>query len=318
MLETERLVTFSGQQDKKRLVGEDIRLNTMNGETAPAQIEAHSEFGILKCYADDLITEQVKDFGNHTRPEFAFATCVLDHDMNVFDLGAHIGTFSLVAHRKLAGQGKVLSVEGNPVTFEMLQHNIQTRYPDSSTCLNAFVGSGAAMEYEVTDGNSGAGRLVPKSGTSEGMATHSIDELVGAHFAPDYLKIDVEGMEHLVLADTKLVRDKKPIIYMEVSNELLSIHGHSGADLDGLLTPLGYRYFVNVGDRNAKHDVFQVMEIKSLTSGHAALFDVLCVPSSSPKLKPLEEAARNQKANIKFAVKSVLRPLKRRLDGAQG
>ena len=64
-------------------------------------IEIDSIFGIIKAFKNDLITDQIIKFGNHTRPEFAFATSIILNNFNIFDLGAHIGTFALTSIKKL-------------------------------------------------------------------------------------------------------------------------------------------------------------------------------------------------------------------------
>ena len=86
-------------------------------------IELDTVFGKLKCYANDLITKQIQQFGNHTRPEFAFATSLILKDFKIFDLGAHIGTFTLSALKKIDSNSKVLCVEGNKKTDSENKHS---------------------------------------------------------------------------------------------------------------------------------------------------------------------------------------------------
>ena len=64
-------------------------------------IEIDSILGNIKTFKNDLITDQIIKFGNHTRPEFAFATSIISDNFNIFDLGAHIGTFTLTVIKKL-------------------------------------------------------------------------------------------------------------------------------------------------------------------------------------------------------------------------
>lgn len=259
-------------------------------ENSPGVFRLMSEFGSILCYKDDLISQQIKDFGNHTRPEFAFATSVLDHSMAVFDLGAHIGTFSLVALRKLHEGSRLLSVEGNPTTFDLLAKNLESRGVTRTATVNAFVGEGKQLRYEPKLGNSGAGRLIPSQETLRGIDFFSIDELVKKYFTPDYIKIDVEGMEYHCLSKYSTLHVDLPIIYLEINKTALSIHGHSSLDLDDLLRPMGYSFFVNSGDRNAKHDIFRVTKIKSLI-GYRDFYDVLCIPAHSEKLAPLDRVS---------------------------
>ena len=40
-------------------------------------IEVDSTVGKIKSFENDIITDQIIKFGNHTRPEFAFASSII-------------------------------------------------------------------------------------------------------------------------------------------------------------------------------------------------------------------------------------------------
>lgn len=246
--------------------------------------EVQSDFGRIVALKDDLITRQIKKFGNHTRPEFAFATSVLDPGMSVFDIGAHIGTFALCARRKLRTGAPFLAVEGNAAIHALLRKNLG---PDIFT-MNSFVGAEQGLSYQEKEGNSGAGRLI-RGPAFQRVRSVSIDNLADMFFEPDFIKLDVEGMEFSCLADCKLLRRARPILYLEVFAEHLATYDASPTDLDHLLSELGYHYFRNGGDRNARHDIFRAETVAGLTD-LSGLTDVLCVPESSALLAPLQAA----------------------------
>lgn len=249
----------------------------------PRTVEVYSDFGPIVAFRDDLITRQIRRFGNHTRPEFAFATSVLDPRMAVFDIGAHIGTFALTALRKVCPD-RVLAVEGNAAAHALLRKNL-----GAGVCtLNAFVGAEPGMAYEAKPGNSGAGHLVPGNSLMD-VRSASLDSLVEQYFEPEFIKIDVEGMEYACLEGSQFLRSERPILYLEVFAPHMATHGATPADLQRLLEPLGYRFFRNAGDRNGAHDVFHVAPVQDL-SGLSGICDVLCVPKTAPVLAPLMTA----------------------------
>lgn len=247
-----------------------------------------SRFGPLDSYRGDPITNHIRDFGCHTRPEFAFATSVLSPDAAVFDLGAHVGTFSLSAASRMSAEGRILAVEGIPATARLLHGNLR-RLLTGTTCpgwsvVNAFVADpDARYGLREPDGNSGSTSLVPAdraNGLNDArQPVVSIDQLVTAHFQPDYLKIDTEGTEARVLMASRYVAEAKPILYFEINQDALTRFGsESGAtDLDRFLGDLGYAFFVNSFDRNAAHDLFAVAALARLDR-HRRHFDALCVP----------------------------------------
>jgi FkbM family methyltransferase len=256
----------------------------------PATRRVHSIYGEIECYKKDLITDQIEAYGAHTRPEFAFAFAALDPGANVFDLGAHIGTFSLGALKKLRPGTQLLCVEGNTVTFSILARNLDGRGPAEITPLCGFVGASSGMSYQERPGNTGAGRLVRDKGGAE-IATLHIDTLAKDYFPPDYIKIDVEGLEFAALSESRILCERRPILYMEVGREALRNHGHTPGDLDRLLKRLGYRFFVNDFDRNAAHDLFSVKQISGLVRWRG-LFDALCVPEGSEVERALSRLSR--------------------------
>jgi FkbM family methyltransferase len=234
-------------------------------------------YGDIQAYPKDLITSQIRRFGNHTRPEFAFATSILNLGDKVFDLGAHIGTFTLPARHKIGSTGQILAVEGNPRTFQLLCSNVKSQRIDNIDTMNIFVGAGeVGLGYEMECENSGAGHVTPGAG---GLVAIPLDQLVQQKFEPDYIKIDVEGFEFSVLSGSSFVNIRRPVIYMEVSESSLARSGASTQQLNHLMNDLGYRFFRNVGKRNWKSDLYKVKRVESLASGK--FFDVLCVQKNS-------------------------------------
>jgi hypothetical protein len=57
-------------------------------------IAVDTTFGRIETFVDDLITNQLLQFGAHTRPELALLLSIIEPGDFVFDVGAHIGTFS--------------------------------------------------------------------------------------------------------------------------------------------------------------------------------------------------------------------------------
>jgi FkbM family methyltransferase len=252
-------------------------------------VELPTRFGRVAGYPDDLITNQIRTFGNHTRPEFAFATSILQAHHKVFDLGAHIGTFSLAALQKLGPQARLLAVEGNPTTFTLLERNLSGRSEPKADRLNSFVGAGDGLAYVAVEGNSGAGHLAPSEGA--GVDSASIDRLAESRFEPDYVKIDIEGFETAALRASEFVRRRKPILYLEINEKGLRQACSSHGELVALLSDLGYRFFRNAGERNAPHDIF-VIEHVARPEDLPPFCDALCVQPETPAFRQLFRNAR--------------------------
>lgn len=238
--------------------------------------ELKTRFGIIRAFKNDLITNQIIQYGNHTRPEFAFATCFVSPGHKIFDLGAHIGTFSLTALSKIGPYGSILSVEGNLETFEVLTHNL-SKY-DNCNLLHTFIGQSGNYEYKSNSRNTGSGHLIAGG---DDLNMLSIDQLVEMYFEPNYVKIDIEGFEQISIIGSSYIKFQKPAIYFELNQRALLRNGGSSNKLLSYLDNLGYLFFQNIGERNATHDLFVVKNLKFWWDLDVKVCDILCIHRDS-------------------------------------
>ena len=243
-------------------------------------IEVDSIFGIIKTFKNDLITDQIIKFGNHTRPEFAFASSIISDNFNIFDLGAHIGTFTLTAIQKLKKNAKILTVEASFENYKLLVSN--TKNYTNVINLNKFLGD-ENENYQFIKGsenNSGGGSLVKS--TYKKNTTYSIDALVKKYFKPDYIKIDVEGLEYQLLENCNFIKNNMPILYIEINDKALLRNGSSSKKILQLLKNFGYSFFRNVGYRNLNSDLYLTCFMENFDNFNLSnMFDVLCVSKKS-------------------------------------
>lgn len=261
---------------------ETSRPDLSHGVEGLEEIALHSGEKII-TFSDDLITTQIRRWGGHTRPEYAFATSRLKPGSRVFDLGAHIGTFTLAAARAVHSRGLVLAVEGNPTIYRLLRDNLNAC--GSAIGINCYVGSGKESvgiddtAAALVSGNSMATKAVlVATEDPEGSPiakTRSVDELVALFFAPDLIKLDLEGREGKAIMTSSFIKDSRPDLYFEVCDEHQRHFGGSVRELMNYLVALGYRFFTNIGERNAAHDVYVCGEVES-PANYSEFWDVYC------------------------------------------
>ena len=126
-------------------------------------------------------------------------------DGGVFvDVGANVGTFSLVMARHVGPRGKVIGIEPHPVTFARLSFNNAASGSAQVRLVQAAAGpDDGELLIETDGGNLGASHVVTGAASSAAIKvpslrlTRILDEAGVTRV--DGLKIDVEGFEDRVL-----------------------------------------------------------------------------------------------------------------------
>lgn len=244
--------------------------------------------GAFESADGDLITNQIRSFGAHTRNELAFVLDQIRPGDRCVDFGAHIGTYAVPMARKAGPSGRVLAIEGDARSHSLLERNLQRNdLCETVLAIAAVAGDSisSGLVRRDVEGNTGAGFFepAPDSGVLDEpiRSVRARDILVQyAMPEPDFVKIDVEGMEYVVLRDLSPVLEVcRPVLYLEISANQLQRHGSSPTDVQSLLRRLGYRFYRNTGARNSTADDYVPVEIADLNFVDG-LFDVLALPET--------------------------------------
>jgi FkbM family methyltransferase len=150
--------------------------------------------------------------------------------MTVFDIGANIGFFSLLAARLVGATGRVTAFEADPEIVERLRENvvrnqgapisIEAKAVWSSSSPVFFARADAEVSPDRGLGHvmdNDAERLAPGTIRVEAV---SVDEYVRKSGPPDFIKCDVEGAEVEVFRGAeKLLNERSPLILCEMHGE---------------------------------------------------------------------------------------------------
>ncbi len=178
----------------------------------------------------------------------------LDRGRDVIDVGANIGLFTVFFAKSLS-HGRVLSVEPTPRALQRLRRNIDLN--GVSDRIDIY--EGVALDRKTTvqiktikdkEEYSTLGELKHRSVqheacTFEEVVGNTVDELVAERsLNPGFMKVDVEGTEHLVFGGARKILEKnRPVIVSELCDFLLTQNGSSASDTMRLILSHEYDIF---------------------------------------------------------------------------
>jgi FkbM family methyltransferase len=160
-------------------------------------------------------------------------------DTVFFDVGAHIGQYSLCAAPIVRS---VHAFEANSKTIRLLRYNVESNHLANIVVNHVAVCDqvGTATFRESDAYNPGASSLHGVSGESVTVPTTTLDAYCADHpvnDAPVVIKIDVEGAEAEVLRGAlSLLSNRHVTIFMEVIDEFQERSGGSCESLKDLLS----------------------------------------------------------------------------------
>src|SRR6476661_333667 len=152
---------------------------------------------------------------------------------NVIDIGAHIGTYTIISSRRVSQTGKIVSIEADPANFEILKQNIKLNKLTNVTTLNhaAYSKETKIKLYLPDEQHTDTLRstiMVDRPNTKQDrfieVNANTLDNLLEQnglnHAEINWIKIDVEGAEFEVLkgATNILSKSKDIAILIEIHN----------------------------------------------------------------------------------------------------
>lgn len=170
----------------------------------------------------------------------------VDKNRDVIDVGANIGFFTVLFAKNIINK-KVLAIEPTKNALRRLSNNIKINQVRDSVIIYEGVVSNSigVTEIKTIEGKeeySTLGVLKHPSVTMdhfvlEKVNTTTVDELVAQHsLSPGFMKVDVEGVEHLVFDGAKSVLNKhRPVILTELNDYLLKENGASSVEVVNLI-----------------------------------------------------------------------------------
>lgn len=191
----------------------------------------------------------------------------LKKGMVFYDIGAHFGYYTLLARKLVGKSGKVIAFEPSPIPYKYLSKNIKINKFSNAKANQLLVGKRNGESVLYYSGFGGTKSSFKRSSDlpfSKKVSSIALDSFVSKNrHDPDFVKIDVEGAELLVLQGfLKTIEGLKPDLLIELHHHLLS-----AGDLEKILTILkdsNYKLF----SVEAKEDGYKLKKFGKLNSTH--------------------------------------------------
>ena len=191
---------------------------------APHSSQSFACHGALEGFRMSIDWNRFRSFVFGTwEPEIANA--VVDNvkpGMCVFDIGAHIGYYTLLFAKCVGPAGCVVSFEPLPANFALLQKNVHMNNLLNVRLINqAAFSRTERITLNVPDEqpNPGSGSMSGPGGAKQcDVEAVSLDNFCASSLVfPDVLKLDVEGAEYDVLIGAqRTISQYRPKLFIEL------------------------------------------------------------------------------------------------------
>lgn len=211
----------------------------------------------VRIYPGDIIGKFIYIDGVFEPVCWGFVKRFLRPGMVVFDLGANLGQYTLLAARCVGKSGRVHSFEPSRRMFAELEFNVQLNGLSDICLLTPLAVSDACGAANLSRYEPGAevyGSLGRHTRTEaavigyECVKTVTLDDYVERMRVErvDFLKMDIEGAELPALrgAEKLLSASDAPTILLEMADVNTEGFGYQASEIWDFLEERGYRLFV--------------------------------------------------------------------------
>ncbi len=205
------------------------------------------------------------------------------------DAGAHIGYYTMLMSDAVGPTGKVYAFEPNPMTYTLLQKNLNRNGHDNVVSRNAALSDKIGESLlSVSPMNTGDSRLwqMNENESSIPCLTVTIDSMFPANTPLKFLKIDTQGCEIDVIEGALNTIQRQPVMVMSVEYWPMGLRamGRDIQRLNDLLFDLKFRSWI-------MHDwqLQELPDLRIINPSDDALVNLLCVKGDNDFARLLME-----------------------------
>lgn len=195
----------------------------------------------MRCYSRSNAASNVIYFTERHDPiEMAVLSAWLRPGDVAADVGANIGTYTLLFAHLVGDRGRVIAAEPGRKAADRLRENVELNQLRQVSVIESAVGR-VAGRAQMTATRDVSNTLAPGPGS---YAIHEVDVVTLDDLLDGLparaVKIDVEGFEAEVLAGADAALAARPLLVVEATDHLLRRAGTSASSLMEMLEERGF------------------------------------------------------------------------------
>ena len=189
--------------------------------------------------------------GTYERKKLDLLTRFLKEGLTVFDIGAHVGYYTLFFSKSIGPKGKVVAFEPVPENASWLVKHVKVNHAEQNTIVysSAISSRNGVRRFDIRE-HSAIGKLSTHHSSSILLVpVFSLDSLCSEGIAdellpvPDIVKMDIEGEEVSALeGSTDILKKRKTTWFIALHSEdalircleMFDHHGYDVFTLDGV------------------------------------------------------------------------------------
>jgi FkbM family methyltransferase len=179
--------------------------------------------GVEDFWLGTYESEKAELFARHAKP-----------GRTVYDVGANVGFYTLIASRVLGPTGRVVAFEPSPRNLGFLRRHLGLNHNTNVEVLDFAISDSEGLTRFFVGNDPRVSKITAAGDIT--VRTTTLDRLMGELPLPDLIEMDIEGAEYSALCGAEqLLRKSSPVIF-------LSTHGRDvHRACCQLLRTLGYK-----------------------------------------------------------------------------
>lgn len=210
----------------------------------------------MQLHLSDFIQQQIFFVGFYDFAGISYLKKTLQAGDVFFDIGANVGSFSLIASKQVQSAGKVYAFEPVHQTFKQLTYNYSLNQFTQTTLIHqAIADKKGYIELNVSDqSNTGMSSILnhdAENGKIEIVPCITLDEFVTENKISTIklIKMDIEGAEYLALQGmSHILQHVRPTVMIELNATIIQKNPSQHQKLLALMA--SYQYSLKGIDSN--------------------------------------------------------------------